>query len=599
MKRSLAVSIFLTLAIGAARAQPHPVPDSAAGPVIAASARNANPQVDALFAAWNHPDSPGATLAVVQDGRIVYQRGYGMADIERGAPNSPATVYHIASMSKQFTAFAIELLAQDGKLALDDDVRKYLPELHDFGHVITIRQLLHHTSGMRDQWNLLALAGWRLDDVITEEDVLRMLWQQRELNFEPGSEELYSNSGYTLLGQIVKRVSGQSLADFARVRIFEPLGMRHTHFQEDYRTLVPGRASSYVKQADGRYEYMALSYSSVGPSSLFTTVGDLALWDQNFYDARVGGQAVLAQMLVRGELNDGKILNYASGLMLGSYRGQGTVDHGGADAGFRTDLLRFPDQHFSVIVLANAGEANPGQLARKVADLYLAKVLTGQPAAQAPAAKPAPALAEIAAAPELLDSVAGDYALAPDFVITFTHEGGQLMAQATGQGKFPVFLAHDRTFFSKVVDAQFTFDAPGADGVVAAGTLHQNGRDMPARRVQPVQPDRAQLAARAGEFYSDELHVLYTLRQQDGKLLLRYPRGEVTLSAGPGGSYLAGFPFGKLQFECDAAGDCDSFTLNDGRVRKLRFVRVTVNAVSGHQAGPSIVLPPLASSTAP
>lgn len=534
-------------------------------------------KLDSLFSAWDKQNTPGAAVAVIKDGQIVYSHGYGMADLERAAPNTPATVFHVASMSKQFTAFAVHLLAQDGKLSLDDDVRKYLPELHDYGQTITIRHLLHHTSGLRDQWNLLALAGWRLADVITEDDILHLLWSQKELNFAPGAEFLYSNTGYTLLGVIVKRVSGMSLPAFTHQRMFKPLGMQNTHFHDDYQSLVKGRASSYVKQPGGGYQYVALSYSNVGATSLFTTVEDLALWDQNFYDGRVGGKELLARMQTKGKLNSGKTIDYASGLMIGDHRGLSTVEHAGGDAGFRTDMLRFPDQHFSVTILSNAGEMNPSLLARKVADVYLHDVLS-----PAPVEPKKQEWLEVQVDPKVLDTLVGDYALSPDFVITFTRENDQLMTQATGQGKFPVFGGGGRTFFAKVVDAQFTFSEPGDDGIVASGVLHQNGRDMLAKRVKrtPSPPD--ELNARVGEFYSDELHVLYTLTQKDGKLLLRYPRGEVTLDQTAPNVFSANFPIGKIQFKCETDKSCNEFALSNGRVRNLRFSRIVLNSAVVH-----------------
>ncbi len=326
--------------------------------------------VNALFSTWTKPNSAGCALGVLSDGRLLYSRGYGLADIEHSVPIAPTTVFHVASISKQFTAFAIYLLEQDGKLSIDDDIRKYLPELHDFHQTITIRQLLHHTSGLRDQWDLLLMAGWRLGDVITQEDVLKLTWRQEELNFPPGQEFLYSNTGYTLLAVIVERVSGMSFRDFTDQRIFVPLGMSHTHFHEHYGDLVPDRAYSYEWHGDS-YRYVALSYSTVGASSLFTTVQDLARWDENFYNGNVGGKDLLAQMQIKGKLNSGKEIDYASGLMIGTYRGLTTVEHGGADAGFRSEILRFPDVHFSVIILCNAGDADPSGLARKTADIFL------------------------------------------------------------------------------------------------------------------------------------------------------------------------------------------------------------------------------------
>jgi CubicO group peptidase (beta-lactamase class C family) len=269
--------------------------------------------IDKLFAAWDKPDSPGLALAVVKDGRIVHSRGYGQASLEYGIPIKPGTIFHAASLSKQFTGFAIQLLAQEGKLSLDDPVKKYVPQLQVEGPPITIRHLLHHTSGLRDQWDLLTLAGLRLEDFITENDILGLVFQQKQLNFQPGEDHLYSNTGYTLLGQVVRRVSGQSLAAFAQERIFTPLGMKSTHFQENYGTVVKNRAYSYARGRDGNWRYLALSYSNTGATSVFTTVEDLALWSANFDQPRAGNAQTVQASLVTGKTNDGRDTSYASG----------------------------------------------------------------------------------------------------------------------------------------------------------------------------------------------------------------------------------------------------------------------------------------------
>lgn len=541
--------------------------------VNVAQADDRGAQVDKLFAAWDKPDTPGATVAVVQGGRIVYSRGYGMANLEYGVRNTPSTVFHVASLSKQFTAFAIHLLAQEGKLSLDDDVRKYLPELQVGGARMTIRHLIHHTSGLRDQWSLLMLAGLRLDDVITEGDILGLVWNQKELNFKPGEEELYSNTGYTLLALIVKRVSGKPLDAFAQERIFGPLGMKQTHFHENYGTLAPGRAYSYAKQTDA-YRYVALSYSNVGATSLFTTVQDLSLWDQNFYDARVGGAASLAAAQTRGKLNNGKDINYAAGMVLGRYRGQDTVAHDGADAAYRTSLLRFPNQRLSVAVLANAGELSAGELARKVADIYL----EGVPGVEAVGGKTQQT--EVEADPKLLAAYVGEYQMFPGFVLAITQEGNGLMVQATGQSKFPLFAATNNRFFTKVVEAQVTFPEPEANGKTPSAAWRQNGREFPLKRVERVTLDATQLQECTGEFYSDELRTLYQVSARDGKLMVRYPRGELELKPVTRDVFAAGFPLGVFSFTRSATSACDGFAVTTGRVRNLRFTRVRLTPVS-------------------
>jgi len=306
--------------------------------------------------------------------RSFYKRGYGMADLDHDVPITSETIFHVASISKQFTAAAILLLAQDGKLSLDDEVHKYINELPDFGSPITVRHLIHHTSGLRDQWALLGLAGWRYSlDLITDDDVMELMTHQKELNFKPGEKHVYCNTGYTLLAHIVKRVSGQSFREFTTIRIFEPLGMRSTHFRDDHAEIVKHIAYGY-EQGKGRnvYRLSVTNFDTVGATSLLTTVEDLAHWDENFYHPRVGGAALVAQQSQRGKLNSGKDLDYAFGLAHGMYRGLATFDDGGADAGYRADLLRFPQQHFSVACLCNQAETNPGELARKVADIYLA-----------------------------------------------------------------------------------------------------------------------------------------------------------------------------------------------------------------------------------
>jgi CubicO group peptidase (beta-lactamase class C family) len=274
-------------------------------------------------------------------------------------------------MSKQFTAAAIVLLAQEGKLSFDDPAKAYPPELPDFGIPITIRHLLHHTSGLRDQWELLGLAGWRYSlDLITNHDVLAVVSRQKALNFQPGSEFMYSNTGYTLLAEIVQRVSGRTFREFTTARIFEPLEMPSTHFRDDHAEIVKNIAYGYVEE-EGRFRLSITNFDTVGATSLLTSVRDLARWDENFDSGLVGGQPFLDQMLQRGILNDGQQLQYAFGLLVDSYRGSSIVFHAGADAGYRSELIRFPEQRLAVACLANVASIDPSTMARRVADIYL------------------------------------------------------------------------------------------------------------------------------------------------------------------------------------------------------------------------------------
>ena len=334
-------------------------------------------EIDAVFAQWDRPDSPGAALAVVRDGEIVYSRGYGMANLEHGVPITPETVFYIGSTSKQFVAAAIHLLAEEGKLSLDDDIRTYVPEIPTYDRTITIRHLLHHTSGLRDYLTLWSLSGRNFADSMSEEEILDLLSRQQALNFPPGDQYMYSNSGYFLLAVIVKRVSGLSLREFAEENIFSPLGMANTHFHDDRNMIVRNRAQGHLIREDSTFALYTSSFDLVGSGGLHTTVEDLARWDRNFYHNRLGksDQGLIDSMAVCGVLNGGDTLTYASGLRVDRYRGLNMVSHGGSFIGFKAELLRFPEQGFSVICLCNLSEMNPVALARSVADICLADLL--------------------------------------------------------------------------------------------------------------------------------------------------------------------------------------------------------------------------------
>jgi CubicO group peptidase (beta-lactamase class C family) len=328
-------------------------------------------RVDEIFRQWHTPESPGAAVLVLENGSIVHAKGYGMANLDHGIPIRTTTVFDIASVSKQFGAMAIALLEAEGSIALDDDVRRYIPELPDFGHTITIRHLVHHTSGIRDWPGTLRLAGWDYQDVISFEHILRMARHQHDLNFVPGSAYAYSNTGYNLLAEVVQRVSGMTFREFTAGRIFRPLGMHATHFSDDHTSVVRNRADSYRRNTDGGYHRVGNSLTALGSSSLFTTVEDLARWTLNFDEPVVGGAHVAARMHERGVLNDGTVIPYAFGHNIGDYRGLQAVTHTGSWAGFRTVLQRFPDERFAVIILANSADINPSVLASQVADIYL------------------------------------------------------------------------------------------------------------------------------------------------------------------------------------------------------------------------------------
>ncbi len=340
-------------------------------------------KIDSLFAAYNSRTA-GVAVAVVKDGEIVFKRGFGMANLEYDIPITPQTIFHVASVSKQFTAFSIYLLENQGKISFEDDIRKYIPEVPNFGKPITIKHLLYHTSGLKGQWALLTLAGWRMDDVITTEQIIKLVSHQKELNFPTGTQFKYSNSGFTLLAEIVKRVSGQTFSEFTEANIFQPLGMKNTLFYDDHEKLVKNRAYSYGKE-NGVFKKRTLSYSNVGATSLFTTVEDLAKWTLNFEKPIVGDSELIKKFNELASLEDGKpavlaivdgeTIYHAKGQFFRNYRGLSLFNHTGGDAGYRTYLARFPDKRFSVIVLSNDESFVSLKAGLHIAEFYLNKDL--------------------------------------------------------------------------------------------------------------------------------------------------------------------------------------------------------------------------------
>ncbi len=521
---------------------------------------------------------PGAAVGVVHGGKLVYAKGFGEADVETGAKIGPETIFHVASVSKQFTAYAIVLLAEQGKLSLDDDIRKHIPEVPDFGKTITIRHLLNHTSGLRDQWNLLAMAGWQLDDVITKQHVMNLVTRQKELNFEPGSTYTYCNTGYTLLAEAVSRVTKQPFAYWMERNVFKPLGMKNTQFFDNQEGVVKGRAYSFhhTPGAIGptMFSKSILSYGNVGATSLFTTVNDLAMWISNFRNPQVGSPDIMKQMLERGRLTKGDTLPYASGLIHGKYKGLAYYGHDGADAGFRSSLLYFPKEDYGLIVLSNQAEFNPARKNLEMADLYLSGFIKeDKPGATAP--KPAES-APYAFDSTLFRAYAGSYSLdeAPGFVLKFWRDGSTYYTQGSGQPAAAIFPSSDSTFFLKVVEASVVFHK-GKDGKVNRITLKQNG-NHPGTRVNTQETPAIDPAQFAGRYYSPELETIYTIAKKgDALKLVHVHHGEVDLTVAGKDKLNAPWWFiQNIEVVRNAAGAVSGIKVSNGRVMNLWFTKL-------------------------
>ena len=529
------------------------------------------PRIDAIFAEYTKPGSPGCAFALYERGRVLHAKGYGFASIEHGVPIDPRqTVFDIGSTSKQFTAASILLLAQDGKIALDDSVRKHVPELPGYFDAVTLDHLLNHTGGVRDYIGLLMLAGINVQDHTTDADALRAIARQQALDFAPGSEHSYSNSGYFLLSLVVKNASGKSLREFAQERIFSPLGMHQTRFLDNHAQVVPHRATSYEPGPDGNWVLSTSAWEQTGDGAVQTTVMDLARWDANFHEPRVGGRDLVERLQQVGTLADGKPLTYARGLIVDDYRGLRAVAHGGAWMGFRSDLLRFPDPGISMVALCNAGSSQPSALLQAVADVVLEDRLQPIPMA---AAAPAETGNATKAPPFESGRYTGTYfGPAESLVRRIENREGTLWYVRDGGHDSKLAYEGDDRF--RMLDVpvpaivQFGHDEDGRRRL----TLEIGAQRTVMHAVAPFAPDAEALAPFAGEYDSAELDVRWRVSVDGEQLKLHPPRGEATPLSPAFPDAFTGI--GLMRFQRDEAGAITGFEVDMGRTRGIAFRRL-------------------------
>jgi CubicO group peptidase (beta-lactamase class C family) len=530
-------------------------------------------KVDAIFANYDKPNSPGCAVGVIKDGKVIYTRGYGMANLEHNIPNGPQIVYDIGSDSKQFTAASILLLAAQGKLSLADDVRKYIPELPAYKKPITLRHLLHHTSGLRDYAALFGLAGMNTDEVSTDDDALQMIVRQKALNFTPGDEWLYSNSGYFLLSIIVKRASGKTLAEFAKEQIFDPLGMKSTIYLDNHKRIVPRRATGYTAaeraSAGESFQIEMSNFEQTGDGAAQTSLEDLLQWDQNFYQPKVGGQALLEQLQTVGTLDNGQKLDYALGLYVDEYKGLRRVWHSGGWAGYRANLTRFPDQKLSVVCLCNLDSINTTQLALRVADLYLAdqfKVV----AAKSPAAATNSAPITLAEG-QIRNKVGLYYNSANGQLRRVTLRDGRLRIDSFTPNSFELVPLSSDRFRHPASGNEIAF-AMSPDGKLQLRLTTRQGRTEIYEPVTAATPKEAELVEYVGSYFSQELDTIYHLRvEKEGlQFFMKDGRGHPMQPTFHDAFITDGVQF---EFKRDTKGKIIGFVLGAGRVRNVSFAR--------------------------
>lgn len=496
-------------------------------------------------------------LAVIKDGEFRYKRGYGMADLERGMAISTESVFDIGSTGKQFTATVIAILANQGFLALDDSIRKYLPEMLPYADQITIRHLIHHTSGLRDYLTLLDLRGLPMENIYAEGFLLDLITRQKGLNFKPGSEHLYSNSGYFLLGTIAQRVTGKHITELIKEHILDPLGMIHTTFNKDYRPIVKNRAMSYEDgEREGTFVNALALSGGFGDGALLTCAEDLLLWDRNFYDNNLNNaQADLIEQLHQTErLKGGKSVSYAFGLDVTEYRGQKVVQHAGGWAGYRSEMMRFPDQRMTIICLANLGSMDPSMLCQQVADILLDDVLEAEKITRKRKSIEQPSMKEYSG---LYQSKMLTYDI-------FVRDGQLFLS--TGTNDYPLSPANGKLQVGQLPSyVTFTKDFM---------ILFRAEKSTRFKRILPKRFTPPSLAPYTGTYYSHELDICYTIAEKDGALQFKRTLFDDPKPVHVFAENALRTSIGEMRLHFGKEGSIKGFDFNAGRVNQIKFRKV-------------------------
>ena len=527
-----------------------------------------NQIADMIFKKDAITTDPGGALVINKDSTLIHKSYFGMANLEYSVPITSKTVFKLASVSKQFVAFAICILAQQGKISLDDDIHKYIPEMHDFGYTITIRQLLNHTAGFRDTMGSLCLAGWDFNDVITYEHLITLAIIQKGLNFEPGSEHLYSNTGYVLLAEIVNRISNEPFSTWGKTNILEPLEMNSSLIRDDYTEIIPNRAYGYTKGRDGKFHSNADSWAMIGPSGMYSTIEDMSKWTINFDIQKVGGEEVFNLMFQQGKLNDGKTISYASGLDIADYRGTKTIGHGGGGAGFTTFVTYLPEYHFSIIVLYNINY-DVYKSINDIVDVYLGDKL--QSLAEPKKVDNKDLKVQISS--DQLDKYIGTYKVFQGFYITISRDGNQLMALETNKNIQPIMALSETEFHLDSWNQSLTFNTDDKGEATGFSFLGRTCPRVEKKSLPTFTPITEDLE---GNYYCEELDVRYTIEIKEGKLIVKHRRhGIANLTPAWIDSYRCDWWFMRsVEFLRDEQRMVYGLNVTQWQSRNYRFVKI-------------------------
>jgi CubicO group peptidase (beta-lactamase class C family) len=503
----------------------------------------------------------------MKDGQLVYEKGFGLADMDHQVALSPDSIFDIASMAKQFTAAAIALLVDEQMIDVQEDIREYLPELPDYGVPITVHDLIHHQSGIRDYSVLAYLTGTLGDQSLNNAGIVRLLARQKALNFPPGERFIYSNSNYVLLAEILERVTGESFPEFVRAKIFEPLSMSNTSLRGSSRTDRTNVAIGYRASADGGYTPEYDNIATYGDGRLLSSIKDIAVWDQNLYQGTVGGKSLIDRMRARGILESGLGSEYGYGLQFSHYRGLPVEHHGGTTNGFRAQLMRFPTEHVSIAVFCNVTTASADRLSLQMADIVLEDVLLPR--------DPSHFATQVRINPETFDAYVGRYSVPEDggsYVMTVSREGDRYFVRRPGTPPIEMFASSDSDFFTPVSPARFEFHRSNAGTVTGVTITQPSGTKEGSPTSSYPPPSEIDLRRLVGRYSSDELLVSYEISMIDGRLVAVGPAGRLPLTARGEGRF--DFPGdGEISFFGEA-GEPAGLSLSMTRARDIAFRRV-------------------------
>ncbi len=535
--------------------------------IVEAVATKPAARVDQLMMSYTGDEVPGAAAMAMKDGDILFAEAYGMASLTYEVPFEVDTRTNIGSTSKQFTAFAAALLAERGELSLDDDVRKYIPELPEFEYPVSLRNLLTHTSGYREYLNTLAMRGHDLSSPLDREKIIEVVQRQPELQNKPGAEWNYNNTGFALMVEVIERVTEMPFPQWMQENVFEPLQMNRTMVRRNQNQVVPGRSQGYAIGEGGNYVEMTDLGGAMGAGGIYTTLEDLAKWIRNFEDPKVGNEDIIKEMTTPFVLTDGDTTSYGLGLFIQKYKGLTYIHHGGADVAHRSMLMYFPEIDAAVVTQSNNANFR-GDIPQKIADVFFKEYMN----AEKPVTDEKPQTAgKFDYDPEDFEPLTGRYELKiqPGFILTFSRDGDRLYTQATGQPEIDIRATSDSTFSLVGVNANITFHLK-EDGSADSLTLHQNGNHV-ATRIE-WEPSQAEMKEYTGRYFSEELQTFYTVAMEDSSLILQhYSMDDQSMTPGDKDSFSAGFPIAEMKFIRNEEGKISGFEASNGRTRGVLF----------------------------